>query len=193
MRRMLGALALALACAHTPAAADDWGCEVLLCLANPAGPMAVSQCVPPIRKLWRHLARGRAFPSCAMVSLSGNRQSGTFAQQNFNHYPKCPAGLRPLEPGAYVDTGAGLLAGFGNGDGYTGRGDPRDGAPPQLSQMACVGNLVGTKRVRVGESWAESYEQTVNVYDRVEYLNPSGSGAVIDVYIDGVLFNRVSY
>lgn len=30
---------------------DRWGCEVLLCLANPNGPRAVSECRPPIDKL----------------------------------------------------------------------------------------------------------------------------------------------
>ena len=48
---------------------DRWGCEVLLCLANPNGPRAVSECRPPIDKLfdclsWRHPCK---FPSCPMA------------------------------------------------------------------------------------------------------------------------------
>src|SRR5205814_2149317 len=51
-----------------PTPTHDWGCEVLLCLANPNGPTAVAPCVPPIRRLWRELARGHAFPTCAMAT-----------------------------------------------------------------------------------------------------------------------------
>lgn len=55
---------LLLACGATAAHADDWGCEVLLCMSNPAGPTAVAQCVPPINRLWDHLKRGKPFPTC---------------------------------------------------------------------------------------------------------------------------------
>lgn len=58
-----------------PAAADDWGCQVLLCLSNPNGPTAVSECVPPITKLWKALAKGHAFPTCLMASAPGNNNS----------------------------------------------------------------------------------------------------------------------
>jgi hypothetical protein len=47
------------------ARADDWGCTVLLCLANPGGPTQYAACVPPVTKLWSHLKRGGAFPTCA--------------------------------------------------------------------------------------------------------------------------------
>jgi hypothetical protein len=49
------------------AAADQWDCEVLLCLSNPAGPTAVAECKSPIHRLWCHLARGHSFPSCDMA------------------------------------------------------------------------------------------------------------------------------
>lgn len=69
------------------AQADDWGCEVLLCLSNPAGPTAVAECVPPIRKLWRALARGHAFPTCLM----GNSQNHN-AQHEWASVKNCPPG-----------------------------------------------------------------------------------------------------
>lgn len=50
--------------APKPALADDWGCQVLLCLADPRGPETESECKPPIKKLWKALAHGDAFPSC---------------------------------------------------------------------------------------------------------------------------------
>jgi hypothetical protein len=76
-----------------PAPTSDWGCEVLLCLANPAGPTAVSECVPPIRRLWRHLARGKPFPTCTMAS---GPNGSSFAQVGHSHYDPCPAGTTAL-------------------------------------------------------------------------------------------------
>lgn len=49
------------------------GCLVLLCLAAPSW-RAIPQCVPPIRELFRDLARGRPFPTCAMAG-AGNSAS----------------------------------------------------------------------------------------------------------------------
>jgi hypothetical protein len=60
--------AIAIICAGSgwsaPALANDWGCEVVLCLSNPGGPTQYAACVPPIAKLWRELATGHAFPVC---------------------------------------------------------------------------------------------------------------------------------
>lgn len=47
------------------------GCTVLLCLAAPSW-RAIPECVPPIRQLFRDLARGRAFPVCAMSGASSS-------------------------------------------------------------------------------------------------------------------------
>ncbi len=55
-----------------PARAVD-GCLVLLCFAAPNW-RAIPQCVPPIRQVLRDLARGRAFPRCAMAG-AGNAAS----------------------------------------------------------------------------------------------------------------------
>jgi hypothetical protein len=61
--------------------ADDWGCEVLLCLANPGGPEQYSACVPPIEKLWRALRHGDPFPTCdfGMGGSHGTSATNTFA------------------------------------------------------------------------------------------------------------------
>lgn len=53
------------------AQASDHGCQVLLCLANPAGPMKLGECVPPIKKLFKDLAKGKVFPSCNFSSGAG--------------------------------------------------------------------------------------------------------------------------
>jgi hypothetical protein len=49
------------------------GCLVLLCLAAPNW-SAIPQCVSPVRQLFRDLARGKPFPTCAM-SGAGNSAS----------------------------------------------------------------------------------------------------------------------
>lgn len=70
------AAAAALMAESMPASALD-GCQVLLCLAAPSW-RAIPQCVPTITQLFRDLARGKAFPSCAM-SGAGNSASHVWA------------------------------------------------------------------------------------------------------------------
>ena len=57
----------------TAASADNTGCAVLLCLLNPQGPMAVSECVEPVQEFIRSVASGGGAPSCAS-SESANVQ-----------------------------------------------------------------------------------------------------------------------
>ncbi len=33
------------------ARAEEWGCQVILCLSNPGGPTQYGECRPPIEKL----------------------------------------------------------------------------------------------------------------------------------------------
>lgn len=82
LRLLLVSLILCAPVAH----ADDWGCEVLLCLSNPKGPTAVGQCIPPIKKLWRELAKGHAFPTCFM----GGSSNGNGAQHSWASASNCP-------------------------------------------------------------------------------------------------------
>jgi hypothetical protein len=56
----------------SPVFADDWGCQVLLCLADPRGPEAESECKPPIEKLWNALEHGKPFPTCDLNSSAAN-------------------------------------------------------------------------------------------------------------------------
>ncbi|MFM0208077.1 hypothetical protein PQQ96_11750 [Paraburkholderia sediminicola] len=46
------------------ARADDWGCQVILCLSNPGGPEQYGECAPPIERLWAALRHGDPFPTC---------------------------------------------------------------------------------------------------------------------------------
>ncbi|MFM0229701.1 hypothetical protein PQQ76_11685 [Paraburkholderia sediminicola] len=87
MRRILCWWSLALALfagtsilAPGLANADDWGCQVLLCLSNPGGPEQYSACVPPIEKLWSALRHGDSFPTC---DFGAGGSQGTFATNTF--------------------------------------------------------------------------------------------------------------
>ena len=164
--------------------ADDWGCQVLLCLSDPRGPTTESECKPPIHKLWDHLARGKSFPSC---SLAGDSRTGTgsFARQVYDPYDPCPEGLVPA--GGYISTGIGRTnyqwSVMGrNNDDDTGR-------HKEATQRACVGNYVGSYNYR---KYNDDDSITVREYDRVEWQSPKNPRA-IDVYIDGKLHQRVRY
>ena len=65
--------------------ADDWGCQTLLCLANPGGPEQYAQCVPPIEKLWTALRHGDPFPTCDFGAggAQGTNASNTFASGGY--------------------------------------------------------------------------------------------------------------
>jgi len=75
------------------AAADDWGCQVILCLSNPGGAMQYSACVPPITKLHKHLAKGKSFPSCSGAGYSVSQPvyepySCEIGKLTYGHNPK---------------------------------------------------------------------------------------------------------
>lgn len=55
------------------ARADDWGCQVLLCLSNPGGATEYVECRPPVQKLWREMAEGHSFPTCSGAGFQSSR------------------------------------------------------------------------------------------------------------------------
>ena len=188
--------ALAIGLSSHIAWADQWGCEVLLCLSNPAGPTAVKECEPPIHRLWDHLRDGHEFPTCDMAK---DGKSSAYAKLGFNFFDPCPPGTRPLAQGeraVQATMGGGVraawkfanvsevLTGIGDGEGYS--FSDRYAKPMPL---VCVGNQVGTTSVSPdGRSWFR-----VSVYDRVTTLRPQASQRIIDVYINDALFRRVRW
>ena len=182
-------------CVET-ASADDWGCEVLLCLSNPSGPTAVEQCKPPIQRLWDHLRHGHEFPTCDMAKSDKGR---SFAKQGFNHYDMCPLGTQALANGEHAveettlkhvglfprTAVAGTVQmGIGNGDGYS-IGNRYRG--PQAK--ACVGTKMGvTWHSDDGRS-----HYSVTIYDRIVTLSPHSSPNIIDVYINDAFYQRVRW
>lgn len=81
-----------------PAHAVD-GCKFLLCIAGPWS--SIPQCVPIVREVFRDLARGRPFPTCAM-SGGGNYANNTWVNEaecpsmyrNYSHYANEYRGCR---------------------------------------------------------------------------------------------------
>jgi hypothetical protein len=183
-----------------PEATHDWGCEVLLCLANPDGPMAVAECVPPIRRLWRALAKGHAFPTCAMASGPHGR---SFARPAHSYYDRCPSGTTELAPGLLAETsttpgvlpglGSGstftpatpgfVYTGIGSGDGY-GPASVDNAAPPKV----CVAGRRGERII-----WSGDTSVTVQQYDNILVSPAHGSPRLIDIFINDSYWQSVRW
>lgn len=167
------------------ALASDYGCQVLLCLANPAGPTAVAQCVPPISQLWRDLARvpPRPFPTC-------DEARPAVAVQNTTWYDPCPEGTTELAAGTLA-----LLQSAPTATPYVGIGSGDSLQPSQdttLGQKVCVGNQTGQTTVVTGSGESMSFSQA-NLYDHIALLDPATSPRVIDVYLNNALYRRVRW
>ena len=186
-----------LLCVASAADASDHGCKVLLCLANPNGPRAVSECRPPIDKLFRDLARGRSFPTCDLASAPGQNGGRSWAQPTMNMYDPCPEGTTALASGFYAIQGAAVPTRPGaNTAVYVGIGEGQGGWTEdyQYPQKTCVGSRLGTTRVYVnnGQDGGTSRE-LATVYDRVFQLDNARSLRAIDVYVDSQLYRRVRW
>ena len=172
-----------------PARASDYGCKVLLCLANPAGPTAVSQCVPPITQLWRDLASFHPFPTCDEASTPDGR---AWAEQGTSYYDVCPSGTTALASGALAAQGTyqgSYSTGIGSGDDLM-PSEGQDTAP--LPNKVCVGQHTADVSIQIGSGDSLSFV-TVGIYDRVVVLDPQGSPRIIDVYVNGDLYRRVRW
>ncbi|WP_426401018.1 hypothetical protein ACN9M1_27480 (plasmid) [Ralstonia sp. R-29] len=174
----IGTLAMLVAAGH--ASASDYGCKVLLCLANPAsngGPKGVAECVDPINRLYNDLAHGRPFPRCEEAEATGNR-----AVPVNDPFDPCPSPLQPAEPDQYVVQGQ---SSANSVFGYSQTAAPQLGAT--AGQRACVGRFVG--RYQMG---GNDDGTTINVYDRVVWQKAQSPRA-IDLYQDNVWQQRVHW
>jgi len=166
------------------AMADDYGCTVLLCLSNPNGPKAVSECVSPIDRLYNDLRKGRPFPHCDLASTSDHKSAAVTGR---NYFDDCPAGTSALPAGEFalnVQSNQ-IYQGIGSGsDGYGGG-----------SQKICVAQPAGQTTMGIPATDGSSDVQTVPVaiYRQIVTLNPAGTPNYIDVMIDGKRYTRVRY
>lgn len=184
---------------NSQAQASDYGCSVLLCLANPSGPMAVSECVPPIQQLFRDLLRFKPFPTCVLASGPDGQ---SYAKQGTSYYEVCPPETIALDSGVYAIQGSkiqksddyllsqqGVRLGIGTGDGLQ-PGNGEDYAP--LKAKVCVGNKIGQVDYVLG-SGDDARNIITDVYDRVVILDPQDSPRIIDVFINNELYRRVRW
>jgi hypothetical protein len=191
--RGLAAFLVMIAATFSSAAhADDWGCEVLLCLANPKGPMAVSQCVPPIQKLYAAIFKFKPdpFPTCVMASSNNSKNYANVEYDNY--YDQCPKSTSALSAGgkAIQGTLANAPAQIVGGGYYVGIGENRAPVPGEaMPPKVCVGNFLGNVNVELGE-YDNRYTVTVGVFDRVAFVDPAVNGFAIKVFLDGSL-NKV--
>ena len=173
--------------------ASEYGCKVLLCLANPAsngGPMGVAECVPPISQLYDDLANARPFPTC---DLADGDDGSAYAQLVSDPYDPCPAPLVPAKKGEVVIEGT-TQSFYDNGEvkNYTLNGEAQISEAQNNSARACVDNLLGTTRSYIRQLRGVEYSNQVNIYDKIIWQQWQSPNA-IDVYIDGQFHNRVHY
>lgn len=201
---------------------DELGCKILLCLANPNGPEAVSQCVPPIQTLYDILSQTPPgnIPECPMASSSATGPS--YATLATNYYSTCPTGTNPLPAGQVAalagqpvtgtvsgsaDSGfttefSNVFTGIGNGDGLMPQWDSSAGASTPMPPLVCVGQQVGTitPTNSGGAVFASPYSAgglmpggAVPAYNKVVTVQPGSNSRAIDVFISGTLHNVVHY
>lgn len=158
MRRVTTMLSAGLASllALTAETKAEWACEVALCLSNPAGPMAVSQCVPPITKLYEHLAKGRAFPLCQSADGHVN-----FTRYGMERWERCSDGSQARQRTDYDSGrpgGGGVCHVFVPG----GAGGPRNEGDNRIFE---------TRRINGQSVWGEVVEEDAVARSRPRYLD----------------------
>lgn len=181
-------IGLVLLLAASSAGASPYGCEVLLCLSNPAsngGPMGVAECVDPVSRLYRDLRKGRSFPRCEEAGSDAGRSE---ARQVIDAYDPCPNALNPAADGTVVAQGRRdvsrpsrlVLTG-------PARLSPRTGDGGTSAARACVGEPLGWIREGVADS-----PVVVGIYARVVWQQAQRPRA-IDVFVDGQWRQRVHW
>jgi hypothetical protein len=182
---------------------SDYGCEVLLCLADPRGPKTEAACVPPISRLEWDLAHGRPIPPCNQANGPGGR---SYAALSTHPYDPCPAGTQELPAGQYAalarlafwqqaqpSTPLPAPSRYAGGDSgviYTGIGDGSASGTTlfggSTNTKVCVAGSQGSSGYVVGES-----TYVIGLYDTIYVENPSPFGQALDVYIDNRLWQTV--
>lgn len=166
---------------------DRWGCEILLCMSNPAGPKAVAECVPPIDRLYREMHKKHfKWPHCPQAG------AGNYVRPVRDPYDPCgAAGLADAPVGWIAEgrdrnrlTQARRYNAAGAYDAETGSWGAK-----ACVQAPAVGRYYTT---HCTGSWPdeECRRIPVTLYSRVEWM-PQKAPTAFDVYIDGKLFHRV--
>lgn len=209
MKKLVAAISLAAVGlgVSVQANASEYGCKVMLCIANPSGPMAEQQCQPPIQQLLQEQAKKPPdpWPTC-------EEGAPATMQPQVRYYDKCPAGTSALGDGveALQLTSAqyaamkrnsnnglrnnGSLAQSSNIQGFIrtgiGEGDSQDYSTKVAK--TCVSNSLGSLSVVEGNGEDQTI-RTYPVYETVSFVDAPSSPRVVDVFIDGKLFKSTRY
>ncbi len=162
---------------------DRWGCEVLLCLSNPAGPEAESECRGPVERLYTSLkSRHPFFPKCPLAG-EGNRAeqvSDPFDPCGLSGLAEAPEGFiaEGVKAGRFYQvTKAARLNTAGKLKGSDESGFIRT--------KACVRGNEGTEP-------ADDEKPAVHFYRTVVWQSEKSARA-IDIWNGGVLVRRLRY
>ncbi len=150
---------------------EEWGCTCLLCLANPNGWKSVSECQPPVKRLFRHLRKHKPMPRCPQADESKN-----FIKFVYNPTDPCSKmGLNDVT--GYVAEGRGS---YQYSQSYQGEGTSYCVGDFQYSYRKCIERDGPTCVKRI----------TIQVYDQV-VKNPEFDPYALDVTIEGQFWHRV--
>ena len=186
--------------------ADDYGCKVLLCMANPNGPTAENECKPPIERFLREQAKKppEKKPTCEEAQPATMR----FGLRGFDACPADtsalgqgipaiqltpavyksmttanPQGNRleifqplTLPPGIVIQTGIGEGQGIGFLDGQ--------------AMKTCVAKPLGTLTVNLEGSESST---SLSVFEKIVTMAPPLSPRVLDIFINDQLYRSTRY
>jgi hypothetical protein len=188
-------------------AVSNWGCEVMLCLADPKGPMDKAECKPPITKLYKAIFRWKPqpFPVCILSNGSNSQSTGNYAKVGpSSYYDSCPAGLTPLAAGEVALLGPNpptgpmpvsnptpnQTVGVGIGDGaglHPGMNGENEFTMPN---KVCVGSVTGSTSYTSGAGDNGS-TMTVNTYSSFAVIPPAPNTFTVELYINNQLYKSV--
>ena len=172
---------------------DLWGCELLLCLANPNGWSSVSECKDPVEKYFTC----RAKPSPCDMPTCPQAGDGNYAENTSERFDPCSQIDSELEEAPVGWLASGTLKKHGNSK-YNYSGDywisDGDGGSTYAGTYACVkpADYQGqvTERYSCGDD--EYCSRKVQVYSEITWQAAQSSRS-IDVYINGELWQRVHW
>ena len=185
-----------------------WGCQVFLCLANPNGPKAVAECVPPIDRLINECFKPKPkdrkpFPKCPQAG-AGNYsrvisspwdpcelKGMTAAPRGWIAEGEPPESVWNFPRHARRDTGKHTEPVFNSqGAVWVSSGDDSSDGRWETSSAGTLACVRGepTGRYTVCDSDGESC-RTVSVYREVVWQKPQPWTA-IDTYVGGSIWNR---
>lgn len=207
--------------AAQPASASDYGCRVLMCMSNPAGPQAVAECQPPIQRFLMEQAQKppKPFPTCE----EGAPATMTPAQRP---YDACPEGSTALaqdvkavqmDPTVYANLVRAAAARVGN-DRYAesrtlmGQVDPRALKVPSNVPLTilvgigegndqrvgsgmnkvCTAKPLGTSLFDTGTDDNPQYTE-LKVYEQITTMGQAASPRVLDIRIGDQLLRSQRY